>query len=134
MPRKKKDPKTVPAPATPRWSRNFVSELGHIIKEYGIDNKVPEIEALAHKLIWFMRFEDSFENYAINTDAALHPTFEEFFAALLAQPNFETLCGDEAAFILKREYPPKASPRMPNGFSTWSHFERKPYPPDVIYL
>jgi hypothetical protein len=130
MPRKKKEPEVIReyADATPRRSRVYVDELAHALKDYAKANNLPEVEAIAASLKWFMRFEDSFENFFVHGKADQHPEFKEFFSALLAQPHFKNLCGDEAASILKRKFPPKANPLMPNGYSHWASFNRKPYP------
>ena len=114
--------------ATPRRVIYYVKELGHALKNYAEANNLPEIEAIATKLIWFMRFEESYESFSVTGRAKLHPSFEEYFSALMAQPHFKTLCGDAAASILKAEYTPKAHQFLPNGYSLWSMTFRKPYP------
>jgi hypothetical protein len=130
MPKKKREPEVVReyADATPRRARVYVDGLSHALKDYAKANNLPVVEAIAAKLKWFMRFEDSLENFFVHGKADQHPDFNEFFSALIAQPHFSDLCGDEAASILKQEFKPKANPLMPNGYSCWASYHRTPNP------
>jgi len=130
MPRKKREPEVVRvyADAAPRRARVYVDGLSHALKDYAKANNLPVVEAIAAKLKWFMRFEDSLENFFVHGKADQHPDFNEYFSALMAQPHFRNLCGDEAASILKQEFSPKANPLMPNGYSCWASYNREPYP------
>jgi hypothetical protein len=132
MPRKKREPEVVReyADATPRRARVYVDGLSHALKDYAKANNLPVVEAISAKLKWFMRFEDSLENFFVHGIEDQHPDFNEFFSALIAQPHFSDLCGDEAASILKQEFKPKANPHMPNGYSCWWSSPPKPYPLD----
>jgi len=130
MPRKKREPEVVReyADATPRRARVYVDGLSHALKDFAKANNLPVVEAISAKLKWFMRFEDSLENFFVHGIEDQHPDFNEFFSALIAQPHFRNLCGDEAASILKQEFTPKANPHMPNGYSCWASYNREPYP------
>ena len=129
MPRNKKAPEVIReyADATPRRARVYVDGLAHALKDYAKANNLPEIAAIAAKLKYFMRFEDSLENFFVHGMEDRHPDFKEFFSALIAQPHFRDVWGDEAASILKQEFEPIASPHLPNGYSAWSCMDRKPY-------
>jgi hypothetical protein len=91
---------------------------------------MPEQEAIGLNLVMFMHFERSLEGYDRPAKAKkgdIHPGFKEYAAAYLAQPTREYEITPEALALLRSEYPPKASPWLPNGYSEWYRMERKPY-------
>ena len=129
MARKKQpEPIYLESIATPKRARVYVQDIGHKLRDYGQNNNLPEVEAMGAKLMMFMRYEDSLDGFVRTDRALLHPLFEEYASALVVQANTKSMFSKEAISILEKEFEPKASPFMPNGYSLWSDKRKEPYP------
>jgi len=119
-----------PEKATPRRAREYVKDLGWKLIQKAGGKDTPDLEAIGLNLVMFMHFERSLEGYDRPAKARkgdIHPSFEEYAAAYLAQPTRQYETTPEALALLRDKYPPKASPWLPNGYSYWQREEREPY-------
>ena len=136
MPRKKETatriPVAIPSEVAPRRTTWFMEEIAAEIMSKAKKMNLPEFEALGMKLKMLAYYENSLEGKSTPDDGGKHPYFKEYASAFTAQPHFSTFIGPEAVAMLRKEYPPKANPRLPSGLSVWSDINmergRVPYP------
>jgi hypothetical protein len=106
--------------ATPYGPRETVKNLAWEIIHEAKGKGLPKVEASALKLVMFMHFEKSREGYDWPSRDDRHPNFKEYGRAYLAGSHMESYVSAEAIAILRKEFPPKAHPYLPDGYSEWS--------------